>query len=341
MKNLLNNFIEKVKNVGNMDFLSDEAKNSHKIPLMDLSFIPIGVVFYYFKRFIILASVFAFFTTILSTATGYNFICNFSEYRDNDYYYCSLSLDLYITFFLLRLLLTAVFLRLWYAVVVNDAPVNLRQIVDAPKQDLKIFFTLLVFIFVNILPIISFIILYFRVPNPDWRVETLFFAIVSIGFWFPFFAARFYSLPAFVLGQQKFPKLKEVLAGTSGNTLKILLALSIMLLLFFILFVNFNLAADRLMGYNILIMGIVFDFLYNILLLLFFAILTNHFIMQQGLLFGLPEGIETVETYEDNPTALSENITQPSVVAPQNDNVVKKDKNKKATKNNKSKKKKK
>ena len=292
MKDALNKFVEKVKNIGNIDFLGNEVKDEYKMPIMDLAFIPIGVLFFYFKKFLIFASVFAFFTAILSSTTGFNVVCNYSEFRANDYYHCSFSFGLYITFFLLRLMLTAAFLRLWCKIVVKGESISLKEISFNPFHDLKILGSLLVFVLVNIMPVVSFIALYYRVPNPDWRIEMLFFAFACIGFLLPFISVRFYSVLAFIFEDKKIPSIKEIFKRTDGSTLKILLALSIMSILFFIIFIYFNIFAEAVLGYSPLVFGFIFDILYNLLLLMFFAMVANHFVMQQGLLFGAPTEIE-------------------------------------------------
>ena len=83
----------------------------------------------------------------------------------------------------------------------------------------------------NLIPLLSVLLLVFRVPNPNWKIELLYFTIVSIGFLFPFLLMRIYSLLALFLEGKNWKEFKKAWNKTQGYSMKIVLSCT---LLFFV-----------------------------------------------------------------------------------------------------------
>ncbi|MBR1648407.1 MAG: hypothetical protein IJ689_02280 [Alphaproteobacteria bacterium] len=259
----------------------------HKIKLLNLIFMPLGMLFYNFKSFIILCAVFAPLMTVLAYATDNMLICSFPVMETHNPFACAASnYALYFTFFALRLLLVAVFLKSWVKIAVTRQTVNIRELLVIAPQDWKLLCVFLGVLMVNVLPIFSVMALINRVPNPDWRIETLYFAVVSCGFWLPFLAIRFYCLPAFVAENVKLPSIKQIFNLSSDNGLKMLTSF-VMLLIFCTLFVIYFMGmAEKIIPYNYAVLGIVSEVFYNAVMLAVMTIFMNYSITQQKELFN-------------------------------------------------------
>lgn len=224
--------------------------------------------------------------TVLAFATQLSYVCGLSEWNENPYFGCTSSPAVYVTFFLLRLLIVAVFLKTWYKTAVCGEALNVREMFIISARDWKLFGGILIIVGCFCLPLVSTYILAVRVPNPDWRIESLFFAVASSGFWLPFLALRFLSVFAFALGGQKRPPLKLFWQRTTGNTLKIIMALTLIIVLNTIIFLNYNLLAAFVIGRVFTVGAVVCDLVYNMLFLLMSASFASMAVVQREALFS-------------------------------------------------------
>lgn len=288
MKKMIERFVQKAKEV-NADFIGNTEEAKLKLPLLDLTFIPVGVLVFYFKQFLRLAAIFAVPMMILSFASSQSFMCNIPQYSLNESFSCASSPALYIVFYLLRLLIVVLFLKSWYQVVVEGKNVEFKEMFVFRGKDWKLFSAFILLISSFLMPILSVVILLTRQPNPDWIIESAFFAVVSIGFFIPFIGLRFYSYFAFILGGYKLPSIADLWRRTAGNGLKLLLSISIVLVLAAVLFVNYVTLAKMLLGNNLFFGAIIVEYFYDILFLAISGLFINHCVMQQGLLFSQDE----------------------------------------------------
>ncbi len=284
IKKFGNEVLAKLKSIGNAEFLDDRSANPVSAPFWELSFLPIGILLFRFRRFLYLSFVYALLISVLAFATRTAHNCS-AEAAVDSFFGCSSSFSVYIAFFMLRLLIVSVFLRVWYKSAVCGAPLDKGEMFVITMRDWKIFGGILIAIAMLCLPILSYYILADRVPNPDWRIESLFFAVVSAGFWLPLVALRFSSIFAFVLDGRQRPPLKLFWNRTAGNTLKILVALSLMMILNAIMFLNYDLFAAFMIKHNLAVGMIVGDLLYNMLFLLMAASFASDSIVQREALF--------------------------------------------------------
>ena len=141
------------------------------------------------------------------------------------------------------------------------------------------------FFALNLLPLISLYLLYVRVPNPDWRIEITYFAVVSVGFIVPFILMRFYSFPAFILAGEKLPSIKEVWAKTSGNTFRIIVSVSLLVLIsgmvLLSVYSNFKLVAAENTFYINTMVQLIYELVYFAIVMFW----VNYFYTQKIYLF--------------------------------------------------------
>lgn len=286
MKKIGGEVLAKLKSIGNVEFLDDRSVNPVSIPFWELSFLPIGILLYRFRHFLFLSFAYGLLITVLAFATQLSYVCGLSEWNENPYFGCTSSPAVYVTFFLLRLLIVAVFLKTWYKTAVCGEALNVREMFIISARDWKLFGGILIIVGCFCLPLVSTYILAVRVPNPDWRIESLFFAVASSGFWLPFLALRFLSVFAFALGGQKRPPLKLFWQRTTGNTLKIIMALTLIIVLNTIIFLNYNLLAAFVIGRVFTVGAVVCDLVYNMLFLLMSASFASMAVVQREALFS-------------------------------------------------------
>ncbi len=286
MKEKVDSIVQKIKEVGDVDFLNRVDSKKYSFSLMDLTFIPVGMFFYYIKQFFALATIVAAMMTILALGLKSGVMCGFETYRENAILGCANSDANYALFFVVRLFFVAMFINAWYKLLVVGDKADVRIIFTQPIKMLKTFLHLLLAIFIVLLPLFSFLVLFNRVPNSNPIIEILFFAVFSSGFWLPIIASRFLSVPAFAVSGYKMPKLSTILYRTKGNSLKIILALAVLLFIFSFLFISYSAIANSMIKYNMISMSIIFDYICNLLYLFLFMLFFNHCLIQQGLLFG-------------------------------------------------------
>lgn len=283
----IGNQIKNCKCVRDVCFLCSmqESGKSVKMPLLRLALGPFAVVIDYIKTFFVVGGSYALAQTLLAMLLGFTYVCLYGI-ENVGLIYCSESNALYLIYSFFKFVLLAMFMIVWSRTVWDENPLNLKKMFLPEKGIPSVLLTLAVFLFLNVIPMVSYYILYRREPNPDWVVEVFFFGVVSIGFLVPFWLMRFYSVLAFVINGEKLPPLKITWDKSSGNVLKIMTSLFLILLLAIFVMVNFFFNFRAAAAENVAYIGIVSEFLYNILSLLVFTLFVNHCYIQKEILFG-------------------------------------------------------
>ena len=255
-----------------------------KIPFLRIILDPYSLFIDQVGKFLVVGSFIALVMAVLSLSAGQGFMCIYQDYRAHGY--CIDNVWIYGLVRIINLFLFAIFMTKWYQICYLNRPLNCDTLCRVGHTDLKTFATLLVFILLSLISALSLYLLIVRVPNPDWRIELLYFAVVSLGFWVPFLLIRFYSVFGFVMGGEKVPPLRLIWNKSAGNTLRLLCSISLLFVVsVFMMFGfmnNFRLAAVR---HAVYISWIV-EYLYNLMLLLLLAFFVNHCRLQQIYLFG-------------------------------------------------------
>ena len=276
MKDKLRRFVEKIEETGRPR--PSETSKPHKFSVVRLTFMPFGILAHNFKSFFLLCCVFAPLMAILAFATNNSLICGLGDdMAEQSPFACAAPNNaVYVTFLLLRLLNIGVFLKSWYRVAVKGETVYVRDLLVINAQDWKLFALLLFIMFLNVLPFFSLMLLVNRVPNPDWQVESLYFAVVSCGFWLPFVALRFYCIPAFVVENSKLPSMKQIIHLTADNGLKQLFSFVVVVVFCTLLMLYFMNFSNFLIAENPFVFGILGEVLYDMVLLALMTLLLNY-----------------------------------------------------------------
>lgn len=277
LKNFYNRYV-----LGVGDNFADSV--TRKIPFFIICFSPWGLLLNKFWVFTKAALWGSLVLSACSLALGYAYICGYGVFQPINFY-CTSNYWIYIPNLLIKFLILGAFALGWRNLLVSQ-PLSWMKIVTSWRQILNVMGLFAVFLVAAGIPLISFLVLYFRVPNPDWRIEISFFAMVSIGFLVPFIAMRFLSLFAFVLNGEKIPPLWQIWLRSGGNLLKILFSLTLMIFVGLFIFNNFFLNFKSALDGNLLYVGIATELLYNYLLLIFFALFLNHCFIQKQYLFS-------------------------------------------------------
>lgn len=286
IKDKLRRFTEKIEELGRER--PSETPRPHQLSLTRLTLMPFGILMYNLKSFFLLCCVFAPLMAILAFATNNSLICGLgNDLAERSPFACAApNHAIYVTFLLLRTLIAAVFLKSWFRIAVKGETVYIRDLLVITVQDWKLFALILLIVAVNALPFLSILLLVYRVPNPDWVIESAYFALVSCGLWLPFVAIRLYCIPAFVAENVKLPPLREIMKLTADNGLKLLFSFSVVIVFCALLLLYFLEFGNLLISYNPFVFGIVSEVLYDMMFLGIMSLLLNYSATQQHELFG-------------------------------------------------------
>ena len=245
------------------------------LPLFRLMFSPFNQILNHGKVFFALSLSAALLITLSATLLGFNYLCAYSS-GSAEGLFCSNSLLGYFAYSIIKMLILAYVGIKWYEYVFISQPMSKKSIFAVDGRYLKFAGSLLLVLLLNLLPILSWWILYMRNPNPDWRVEMVFFAVVSLGFIVPIVLLRFYSALVFVMRGEKIPSLSYLWHQTSGNSLKIFLSFMLILVVamfvFGNLYTNFRALSLNVSLYNMLLSEYIYDFF---ALFIYISILNN------------------------------------------------------------------
>ena len=223
--------------------------------------------------------------SLLAWGFGYLYIC--SQIVDGPIYYCRTTDWSYMPYLALKVLIMGIFCARWLQVIApTESKLPWAQVIKINKASLKGSGLLLGFASLLIFPFISFEILAARVPNPDWRIEISYFAVVSIGFLVPILAMRYYAWIAFAALGQKLLGFKKVWIMTRQQLFKILVALFVLLLLMLFVLGNYFISFRYPGEGSLSVFTLVSELIFNILCLLFMALFGGHCLVQKQQIFG-------------------------------------------------------
>lgn len=266
--------------------MTNETENNDNIPVK-MPFLKTmlggyGLLIDNFKSFIIIGSIFSILLLLIYFISGQDIMCNNGIYRQS--HYCTDSIINYIIIHILGVFIFCMFIRCWGEIVFNKN-VSLSYKSFIPKiSDIKILGLFLVYFIALAVAGVSIYLLYKRVPNPDWRIEILYFTLVSLGFLVPLYSLRFLSYFAFVVEKEPLPSMYIVWNKTRGNT-AILLISSIILMLIGIA-ISFSLIQNILMIKKItFITSIGSEYLSNMASIMIAICFINYCKIQKEILF--------------------------------------------------------
>ena len=215
--------------------MSDENKKKYSIIRTFIK--PYWIISDNFKTFFVQGSFFAVFMLLISYLFGQKYMCFFNKSLAKNMY-CPDAFFLFFPYFIIKILAISVCIDVWYNSVFKKVSIDKNYFKNRIIDFLKIFGFICAFIVFNSTPLISSLILFFRVPNPVWQKELMFFTVVSVGFLMPFILMRFYSLFPVFLSGGNWKQFKSVWKATNGQTMKIVVSCALIFMVDLVILIS-------------------------------------------------------------------------------------------------------
>lgn len=255
------------------------------LPFLRMILGPVSLWVDYLKNFLWLGGLVSAVLSIMYLSAGMGYMCIYEAARTAGENCVDFSASYFILFSCAKLLILTYFAVKFYNVCYNNAPLNWCYVFSIGKVYFHSLGMVVLFLLLNTIPFVSLYLLYIRVPNPDWRIEVLYFAVVSIGFLVPFVLIKFYSLLAFTFSGTSLPSIRGLWVKNSGNMMTLILSLGLIFIIGFFSFLSFFNNFKLVAGTNPVYISITAEFLYNLLVLMFVALFVNHCYLQRKYLF--------------------------------------------------------
>lgn len=199
-----------------------------KLPIITTIFGCYNLLVDKIKHFVVIGSIFAGIMMLLYITNGQNALCINNGYRIG--HFCTNNWIWFVVTHFVGLFVLCMFARIWCQKSLLGNATNWKKDLLPQKSDLKILGLVMIYIGAIAVAVLSGYALYQRVPNPDWRIELGYFAVVSLGFLVPLFSLRFLSYFAYVAEEVSLPSMKVVWKKTKGNMFSILLFVTFLML---------------------------------------------------------------------------------------------------------------
>ncbi len=255
----------------------------NKFPLFKTVFSSFSVFFNNLWISIVVGSIFSLIYMLMDIIGGQSLFCYSRNYASN--VFCS---NNFFSLALLNLFLwfiACVYMRNWYYMaILHTQKFSLKNILPK-KSDFKMFGILCVYFVSLFIALGAGFLLFIREPNPDWRIEIIYFAFVSIGFFAPVFVTPLLSYISFAAEEVKMPKIKELWEVSKGKFAVIFMSfISVVLVSFLLMSAGMRYLVQISITGNIFVV-VIAEFLYNIILMFIASIFINYCHMQKKFLF--------------------------------------------------------
>lgn len=229
-------------------------------------------------------ALFAFAATLIFALSGNLSVCAANAYRTD--HFCNDSLIIFAIVRLVMIFWGCMFIRNWIDIALQKKKITLKNMFIPNKRDLRILGISALSVVCLAVACLSFYLLYIRVPNPNWKIEVAYFAVVSIGFLVPIIALRFCCYFVAAAEEKALPDILEVWHKTKDNFGKI--AGGSMILLITILFVmihslQFVWHAGATSSF---LQALVIEYIFSVIKSVMIALMINFCYIQYKLLFG-------------------------------------------------------
>ncbi len=252
-----------------------------KISIKNILISPFSIFADNFINFVKISIIYATILTLFSYFLGTPYACVYTQGQET-FFKCSTFGYGMFFYQVVKLVLLSSFIKNWGLVSSKNQKPNFLP----ERSDAKIFAVSTLCSICLILPIISFYFLYIREPNPNWKIELLYFLFVSAGIWAPLFLIRFFPIIGASAINDKLPSIKESWKGTQNNTWRIFIFIFILAITSLILLSNVMQGFIHIKD-NFTLANVLFsDFVYNMLILLILAIFINHCIILNKFIKG-------------------------------------------------------
>ena len=217
--------------------MTNQANNqSVKLPVVSTILGPLALTFSGGFGALLLCLAFSLIITAIMGTTGNLTSCIAETFRTK--YYCTNNL---LWFFAARILVFAVnviFIRNWVNIL-DGQKLNWRQVFVPTMRDVKTGGIILGFLATLGVALFSLYLLYIRQPNPNWRIEIIYFGIVSLGFLVPILALRFLGYVTMAALGESLTSFKIIWQKTTGNMFVILSSAFVIFIIMMIILINF------------------------------------------------------------------------------------------------------
>lgn len=243
-------------------------------------FIPLWGISDNIEKFLLSGCLFAAILTLLSFVFDQTYLCMFNPEMAK-HLPCTDQGYLYVPYLILKLAVLAVFITIWFDWTYGKKVIDEKYIIHGGKTFLRNFVLLLSFIVLNLIPVVSGFLLLFRVPNPVWQIELLYFTFVGIGFVVPFILMRFYALFAVLLNGEGWKNFGLIWHNTSGNGFKIIFSSALLFVLILVLLLSVNATFQKSSAFPPQLYNFFAEFVFNFVTLLMVALVINFMQVQK------------------------------------------------------------
>lgn len=270
----------------------------YRMPFMKLVFSPFNFFIDNFKNISIAILIYSAIFTVFSFIMGFPFICSIPGIEITNFP-CSDSGVLYAVYLGLKMFIIAGFAITFYDVIFYKQ-LDYSNIYKLNMRTLKVFCAMVTMLLLNMIPLASFQILLMRTPNPDWRVESIFFTIIGIGFLVPFVVMRFNSIFGYFIETGSIIPLKPVWNITKGNSLRILIALFLIIIFSLLALANYLANFKVFDSPNLWFTAILSEYVYNVIFLIIMGLIVGHLYTQRAILIDDSDEEEEYEAANEN-----------------------------------------
>ncbi len=264
-------------------FFSD---NTGKVPLLKITLQPFNLFFDNIKMLLKVSWVYLLALLICSMGLGRGISCSVEQAVDiRSAVYCSENVYVFFTDLILRSLILFLFCIKWYQIGLQKTPYSIKQLFVFNSCNAIAIGFMVLFIIINMSPVLGMGLLYARQVTPDWKLELVYFTSVAWIFLLPLLVIRFYSVIAFALSCEKIPSLSTIWNKTKNNMLRLLISFCLLIFLALFLFLQYY---GQLMSYteNTYYTAFSAEIIYDILVLFFSSLFINYCYTQKELFFG-------------------------------------------------------
>ena len=261
----------------------ENIKKGKALSLLKIIFTSYGLLIDNGRSFFVFGSAFAILLSLMNFVTGQSLMC-----ANNDlskYIYCANNIYIMVIGYVLMWFVSCVFIRNWYqGAILKEYKFSFKKMIPE-ITDFKLYGAFLVMILSIFVAVVSGFFLFIRVPNPDYRIELLYFSFVSLGFFVPMIAVQLVSYLPLITEGQKLPSIKDVWKKGAENRAFVVMSVFCFLMFNFLFVSSFLRYLTQIAVSNGVFVVVITDFLYNMVMLLLTAVFANYCYLQKNILF--------------------------------------------------------
>ncbi len=264
--------------------MTNQNNTAVKFPAFKMLFGHLDLLLKSNRQAWLLCAAFAGIETLVLALGGNLFICSNQAYSEA--HYCNTNFVVFVIIHLFNIFANCMFARNWVETALNKEKLKWKSALTPSKKDFKLLGLLGLYIMTLVLALVCMYILYVRVPNPNWKIEIAFFALVSVGFIIPIIALRFSSYAAFAALGEKMISPKLLWQKTAGNLMAILGGTVIIMLIYLLVMsqiVQFSMEAGEIISF---VQTVIVEYIINFFKMIIIALIMNFCYMQYEILFG-------------------------------------------------------